>query len=202
MSKRSNHYEAAFEAYLRLRRTPYVAIDESRLGNYESKLAKMRNKIRAALADIVNDKSVGVLRVDTERCLIEIAKPVGVIGALSTSTHPEATPVVKAINAVKGRNAIVVAPHPRGKRTNALVCGLMRAAIEKMGAPPDLVIPIEEPTMEGTTELMRRCDRILATGGAPMVKAAYSSGTPALGVGVGNAVITVDDTADLADAAE
>ena len=179
-----------------------LAIDESRLGNYESKLAKMRNKIRAALADIVNDKSVGVLRVDTERCLIEIAKPVGVIGALSTSTHPEATPVVKAINAVKGRNAIVVAPHPRGKRTNALVCGLMRAAIEKMGAPPDLVIPIEEPTMEGTTELMRRCDRILATGGAPMVKAAYSSGTPALGVGVGNAVITVDDTADLADAAE
>lgn len=179
-----------------------LAIEESRLGNYESKLAKIANKTRAALADIINDRSVGVINEDKARNLIEIAKPVGVIGALSTSTHPEATPVVKAINAVKGRNAIVVAPHPRGKQTNALVCGLMRAALVKMGAPADLVIPVEEPTLEGTTELMRRCDRILATGGAPMVKAAYSSGTPALGVGVGNAVITVDDTADLAEAAE
>ena len=179
-----------------------LAIDESRLGNYESKLAKMANKTRAALADIINDRSVGVINVDETRNIIEIAKPVGVIGALSTSTHPEATPVVKAINAVKGRNAIIIAPHPRGKKTNALVCSLMRAAIEKMGAPADLVIAIEEPTLEGTTELMRRCDRILATGGAPMVKAAYSSGTPALGVGVGNAAITVDDTADLAEAAD
>ncbi|MBM3778252.1 MAG: aldehyde dehydrogenase family protein [Acidimicrobiia bacterium] len=179
-----------------------LAVDETRLGNYESKLAKMANKTRAALADIIHDRSVGVIHVDEARQIIEIAKPVGVIGALSTSTHPEATPVVKAINAVKGRNAIIVAPHPRAKGTNKVVCDLMRAAIEKMGAPADLVIAIEEPTLELTTELMRQCDRILATGGAPMVRAAYSSGTPALGVGVGNAVITVDDTANLADAAE
>ena len=124
------------------------------------------------------------------------------IGALSPSTNPEATPVIKAIAAVKGRNSIIVAPHPRAKRTNKLICDLMRAAIVKMGAPADLVIGIDEPTVEKTNELMRQCDRILATGGAAMVTAAYSSGTPALGVGAGNAVITVDETADLDDAAE
>ena len=178
------------------------ALAETRFGNYESKLTKMANKTRAALADVINDKSVGVISVDEDRNLIEIAKPVGVIGALSTSTHPEATPVIKAINAVKGRNSIIVAPHPRAKKTNKMVCDLMRAAIEKMKAPADLVIAIEEPTLEKTLALMRQCDRVLATGGAAMVKAAYSSGTPALGVGVGNAVITVDDTADLKEAAD
>jgi len=115
---------------------------------------------------------------------------------------PEATPVIKAISAVKGRNSIIVAPHPRAKLTNKFICDLMREAIVKMGAPADLVIPIETPSVEKTTELMRQCDRVLATGGGAMVTAAYSSGTPALGVGVGNAVITVDNTADLDDAAE
>ena len=110
--------------------------------------------------------------------------------------------VIKAISAVKGRNSIIVAPHPRAKLTNKLICDLMREAIVKMGAPADLVLSIDIPSVEKTNELMRQCDRVLATGGTPMVKAAYSSGTPALGVGVGNAVITVDDTADLDDAAE
>jgi sulfoacetaldehyde dehydrogenase len=124
-----------------------------------------------------------------------------VIGALSPSTNPEATPVIKAISAVKGRNSIIICPHPRAKFVNAKICNLMRDALVKMGAPADLVIPIEQPSVEKTNEVMKQCDRILATGGTPMVKAAYSSGTPALGVGVGNAVITVDDTADLDDAA-
>jgi sulfoacetaldehyde dehydrogenase len=109
--------------------------------------------------------------------------------------------VIKAIHAVKGRNSIIVAPHPRAKLTNKKICDLMRAAIEQMGAPADLVIAIEIPSLETTNELMQQCDRVLATGGGAMVTAAYSSGTPALGVGVGNAVITVDDTADLDDAA-
>ena len=152
--------------------------------------------------DIIDDKSVGILEEDTERNIVKIAKPVGVIGALSPSTNPEATPVIKGINAVKGRNAIIVAPHPRAKLTNKLIIDRMRAAIKKMGAPEDLVQAIEIPSLEKTEELMKQCDMILATGGPAMVKAAYSSGTPALGVGAGNAVITVDDTADLDDAAE
>ena len=152
--------------------------------------------------DIIDDKSVGVIEEDAERNLVKIAKPVGVIGALAPSTNPEATPVIKAICAVKGRNSIIICPHPRAKISNRIICDHMRAALVRLGAPADLVIPIETPSVEKTNEVMRQCDRVLATGGGPMVHAAYSSGTPALGVGVGNAVITVDDTADLDDAAE
>ncbi len=177
-------------------------VEETQLGNYDGKYLKIFRKTRATLMDIIDDQSVGVIEEDKARNLIKIAKPVGVIGALSPSTNPEATPVIKAISAVKGRNSIIVAPHPRAKLTNKLICDLMREAIVKMGAPADLVIGIDTPTVEKTNELMRQCDRILATGGAAMVTAAYSSGTPALGVGAGNAVITVDETADLDDAAE
>lgn len=176
-------------------------VEETQLGNYEGKYLKIFRKTRAALMDILPDRSVGVIEEYPEREIVVIAKPVGVIGALSPSTNPEATPVIKAINAVKGRNAIVIAPHPRAKLTNKLVCDKMRAALTAMGAPADLVISIDTPTLEKTNELMRQCDRILATGGGAMVKAAYSSGTPALGVGAGNAVITVDESADLDDAA-
>lgn len=179
-----------------------LTVDETRLGNYDGKFLKISRKTRAALMDIIDDKSVGVIEEYPEREIVVIAKPVGVIGALSPSTNPEATPVIKSINAVKGRNAIIIAPHPRAKLTNKAVCDRMREALEKMGAPADLVISIDTPTLDKTNELMRQCDRILATGGGAMVKAAYSSGTPALGVGAGNAVITVDDTADLDDAAE
>ncbi len=177
-------------------------VDESQLGNYEGKFMKISRKTRAALMDIIDDKSVGVIEELPERNIVKIAKPVGVIGALSPSTNPEATPVIKSICAVKGRNSIIIAPHPRAKVTNAIICNKMREALVKLGAPADLVIPIETPSVEKTNEVMKQCDRVLATGGNPMVLAAYSSGTPALGVGVGNAVITVDDTANLDDAAE
>lgn len=177
-------------------------IDETQLGNYAGKFLKLSVKTRAALMDILPDRSVGVIEEDLERNIIKIAKPVGVIGALSPSTNPEATPVIKAINAVKGRNAIIVAPHPRAKVTNKEIIDRMRAALKKMGAPEDLVIGIDTPSLESTNELMKQCDLILATGGPAMVSAAYSSGTPALGVGAGNAVITVDETANLDEAAE
>ena len=177
-------------------------VDETQLGNYEGKFLKIQRKTRATLADIINDKSVGVIEELPERNIKIIAKPLGVIGALAPSTNPEATPVIKAIHAVKGRNSIIIAPHPRAKLTNKKICDLMRAALKKMGAPEDLVIGIETPSLDTTNELMRQCDRVLATGGGAMVTAAYSSGTPALGVGVGNAVITVDNTADLDTAAE
>jgi len=177
-------------------------VDETQLGNYAGKFLKIQRKTRATLMDIIDDKSVGILEEDPVRAIIKIAKPMGVIGALSPSTNPEATPVIKAIHAVKGRNAIIVAPHPRAKLTNKKICDLMRDALTKLGAPADLVLAIEVPSLDLTNELMAQCDRVLATGGGAMVTAAYSSGTPALGVGVGNAVITVDETANLDDAAE
>ena len=177
-------------------------VDETRLGNYDGKYLKIFRKTRATLLDIISDKSVGVIEEDYARGLVKIAKPVGVIGALAPSTNPEATPVIKAISAIKGRNSIVIAPHPRAKLTNKLICENMRDALRALGAPEDLVLPIDSPSLIKTHELMAQCDRVLATGGTPMVLAAYSSGTPAIGVGVGNAVITVDETADLDDAAE
>tara|TARA_B110000503_G_C7151767_1_gene415536 strand:- start:750 stop:2144 length:1395 start_codon:yes stop_codon:yes gene_type:complete len=177
-------------------------LEETQLGNYEGKYLKIHRKTRATLMDIINDKSVGVIEELPERNIVKIAKPVGVIGALSPSTNPEATPVIKGIAAVKGRNSIIVAPHPRAKLTNKKICDYMREALELCGAPADLVLYIEIPSLDLTNELMAQCDRILATGGGPMVRAAYSSGTPALGVGVGNACITVDDTANLDEAAE
>lgn len=177
-------------------------VEETQLGNYDGKYLKIFRKTRATLMDIIDDKSVGIIEEMPERNIVRIAKPMGVIGALSPSTNPEATPVIKAISAVKGRNSIIIAPHPRAKLTNKMICDLMRDAIVKMGAPADLVLSIDIPSVNKTNELMKQCDRVLATGGGAMVHAAYSSGTPALGVGVGNAVITVDDTADLDDAAE
>ena len=177
-------------------------VEETALGNYDGKYLKIFRKTRATLVDIIDDKSVGVIEEDTERNIVKIAKPVGVIGALTPCTNPEATPVIKAISAVKGRNSIVIAPHPRSKQTNTMICNLMREACKACGAPEDLVIGIEQPSLELTDELMKQCDRVLATGGAAMVTAAYQSGTPALGVGAGNAVITVDDTANLDEAAE
>ena len=107
-------------------------VEETQLGNYEGKFKKISIKTRAALMDIIDDKSVGVIEEDPERNIVKIAKPVGVIGALSPSTNPEATPVIKSISAVKGRNSIIICPHPRAKITNKIICDLMRDALVKI----------------------------------------------------------------------
>ena len=130
-------------------------IEETELGNYDGKYLKIFRKTRATLMDIIDDKSVGVIEEDPVRNIVKIAKPVGVIGALSPSTNPEATPVIKAISAVKGRNSIIVCPHPRAKLTNKMICDKMRDALVKLGAPADLVIAIETPSVEKTNEVMK-----------------------------------------------
>lgn len=178
-----------------------LAAEESQLGNYDSKYAKLMVKIRGVLRDMQGEKSVGVIERDEKRGLIKIAKPVGVVGAIIPCTNPEATPVIKAMMGIKTRNAVIFAPHPRTKRTNTVIVNLMRETLKRYGAPEDLLIAIEKPTMEITDELMKQCDLIVATGGGGMVKAAYSSGTPAYGVGQGNSVVVVDETADMADTA-
>ena len=128
-------------------------VDETQLGNYDGKFLKIQRKTSATLLDIIHDKSVGIIEEYPERNIRVLAKPQGVIGALAPSTNPEATPVIKGIHAVKGRNSIIVAPHPRAKLTNKKICDLMRAALKKMGAPEDLVIGIETPSLETTNEL-------------------------------------------------
>jgi len=178
-----------------------LAIDESELGNYQGKYVKLQKKVRGNLRDMIGKKSVGIIEEDDEKGIIKIAKPVGVIGALVPCTNPEATPVIKAMNAIKGKNAIVFAPHPRTKKTNSKIVEVMRSALKKFDAPEDLLIAIDEPSLGLSEQLMSQCDLVVATGGSGMVKAAYSSGTPAYGVGAGNAVVVVDETADIKDAA-
>ena len=179
-----------------------LAVDESEFGNYQDKLTKIRNRIMGTLADMANVKTVGIVEEIPEKGLIKIAKPVGVVAALIPTTGPDATPPLKTLLAVKGRNAIIVAAHPRTQKTTALTVQYMREACEQVGAPSDLIQLIENPSLAKTQELMRLADIIVATGGEAMVKAAYSSGTPAYGVGVGNSVHVVDETADIEDAAK
>jgi len=183
------------------RRLAQVAVDEGGFGTYDDKLTKVRKRVLGGLADMRGVRTVGVVEEDVARGLVKIAKPVGVVAALIPTTGPDATPPLKAMFALKGRNAIIVAAHPRTQGTSETAVELMRAACEQAGAPADLVQIVPSPSIARTQELMRRCDLVVATGGAAMVRAAYSSGTPAYGVGVGNAVHVVDETADLEDAA-
>ena len=178
-----------------------LAVDEGHFGNHDDKVTKIRKRVLGALADMRSVRTVGVVETDPARGLVKIAKPVGVVAALIPTTGPDATPPLKTLFALKGRNAIVVAPHPRTKETTAAVVAHLREACTQVGAPADLVQMLPEPNISATQELMRQADLVVATGGAGMVKAAYSSGTPAYGVGVGNAVHVVDETADLDDAA-
>jgi sulfoacetaldehyde dehydrogenase len=178
-----------------------LAVENGGFGNVEDKITKIRKRVLGVLADMRGLRTVGVVEEDPGRGLVKLAKPVGVVAALIPTTGPDATPPVKTLFALKGRNAIVLAPHPRTVETTAAVVGFMREACEHLGAPADLVQMLAAPSVTSTQDLMRRADLVVATGGAGMVRAAYSSGTPAYGVGVGNAVHVVDETADLADAA-
>ena len=174
---------------------------ESGMGNVPDKLAKINNKVRGAFRDMKGRPSVGVVARDEQKGLLKIAKPMGVVGAVIPVTNSEATPCLKALFALKTRNAIVMAPHPRTVKTNAMVVDRARAVLKACGWPEDLVINVDNVTLDATRELMRQCDIVLATGGEAMVRAAYMSGTPSQGVGAGNAVSIVDETADLKAAA-
>lgn len=176
-------------------------LEETRMGTYDSKLGKLYKKVRGVISDINPQKTVGVVEEDKEKGIRRIAKPIGVIGSLIPTTQPELCPATQGVLAVKSRNAIIFSPHPRSQRTTHLVVEVMREVLKKYGAPEDLLICAEHPTMEMSKEIMEQTDLVIATGGAGMVKAAYSSGTPAYGVGVGNAVVVVDETADLNEAA-
>jgi sulfoacetaldehyde dehydrogenase len=179
-----------------------LAVDEAGFGNYADKVTKIQRRVLGVLSDLRTTPTVGVVEENPARGLVKIAKPVGVVAALIPTTGPDATPPVKALWALAGRNAVVFAAHPRSKQTTDAVVAYMRAACEQVGAPADLIQSLPEAKIEHTQELMRRADLIVATGGAGMVKAAYSSGTPAFGVGVGNCVHVVDETGDVVDAAD
>lgn len=178
-------------------------VEESGMGDVEDKIAKIWNKTIGHYREMKDEKSVGLIEFDKEKNVSKYAKPMGVIGALAPVTNAENTAVVKPMNAIKGRNSIILAPHPKAAHVNEFVIDYLRKVLKKFGAPEDLIIGIEPEyvSIDCSGELMKQCDFILATGGAGLVKAAYSSGTPAIGVGTGNDAIYVDGTTDLEEVA-
>jgi len=179
-----------------------LAIKETKMGIYADKLLKHRKKTLGTLRDLQKVKTVGVIETDETKGLIKIAKPVGVVAAVTPITNPSSTPACNGLSILKTRNACIISAHPSARETVEFTVNLMRAGLEKAGAPADLMQLVAESTKEKTQELMAAADLVVATGSGALVKAAYSSGTPAYGVGAGNAVIIVDETADIADAAK
>jgi sulfoacetaldehyde dehydrogenase len=180
-----------------------MAVRDSGLGNVADKLVKNRRKTMGLLRDLQGAKSVGVIAEYPEKGIVEIARPVGVVAAITPSTNPAATPANKIINALKGRNAIILAPSPKGHSTALQLLEYVHAELDRIGAPRDLVQLLPAPITKGLThELMRQSDLVAATGSQANIRASYSSGTPAIGVGAGNVVSIIDASAELADAAE
>jgi len=175
-----------------------MSVDESGMGSPEP---KRRAKVLGILRDALRQKSIGVIEEIPDQGIVKYAKPAGVIASLIPVTSPYVTPIGIAIYAIKCKDAVIFSPHPGSRKTTNETVRVMRAALRKAGAPEDLLQCVERPSIPLANELMRLCDLTIATGGPAMVKAAYSSGKPAYGVGAGNATMVIDDTADVVEAA-
>lgn len=178
------------------------AVEETRMGVYEDKVAKNRGKSKGIWYDLKGKKSMGLVEVDPVTELQTYFKPVGVVCGVTPTTNPIVTPMSKTMFALKCKNAIIIAPHPRSKGCSAHTIDLINEELKKLGAPENLVQIIREPSIDATQELMRSCDVVLATGGPAMVKSAYSSGKPSYGVGAGNVQVIMDRGIDFDKAAK
>jgi acetaldehyde dehydrogenase (acetylating) len=176
-----------------------MAVEETGFGNVADKTVKnlfAANDVYNAIKDM---KTVGIVRRDEQNRVWEVAHPVGVVAGIVPSTNPTSTAIFKSLIAVKARNAIVFSPHPSAAKCTAEAARIMQEAAERAGAPKGLISCIKQPTLPATNELMRHklTDLILATGGPGMVRAAYSSGKPAYGVGPGNVPVYIHESADI-----
>lgn len=178
-----------------------LAVETTGLGNIADKVRKNKRKTIGTLRDLLRLPSVGVVDTATEQGIVKIAKPVGVVASMTPSTNPAATPINNAMMAVNGANAIIFAPSPAGWATTARVVEFARTALRSIGGPEDLVQVLPQPVSRDLTgALMQAADLVIATGAQENVRAAYRSGTPAIGVGAGNVPVIIDSSADLADA--
>ncbi len=175
-----------------------MSVDESGLGSREP---KRRSKVLGILRDALRQKSMGIIEELPEKGIVKYAKPAGAICSLIPVTSPYITPIGIAIYAIKCKDAVIFSPHPSSRVTTFETVRLMRAALQELGVPPDVLQCVEQPSIPLANELMSICDLTIATGGPAMVKAAYGSGKPAYGVGAGNATMVVDETADINEAA-
>ncbi|WP_099867541.1 acylating sulfoacetaldehyde dehydrogenase [Pararhizobium haloflavum] len=185
------------------RRLAELAVEDTGLGNVDSKIIKNTRKTFGTLRDLMRAKTVGVIDEQPERGLVLYGKPVGVVAAVCPSTNPAATPVNKAMMALKGGNAVIIAPSPAGYQTTADTVALMRAELAKAGHPEDLVQILPKPVNKAMTQaLLEMADLNVVTGSQNNVKRAMQSGTVSIGVGAGNAPVVIDSSADFDDAAE
>lgn len=177
-----------------------MGIKESGLGDPDSRMDK-RMKIRGVLRDALRQKSVGIIEEIPEKGIAKYGKPAGIVACIVPTTNPDLTPAGNAIYAIKARDVVIFSPHPRAKKTSFETVRLMRGALEREGAPADILQCLTKVNIPMSQALMARVDLVLATGGQPMVRAAYSSGTPAYGVGAGNSTMIIDETANIEEAA-
>jgi len=187
---------------VRNRELSELAVSTTGLGNVKDKITKNHRKTMGLLRDLKGARTVGVVQELPELGLVEIARPVGVVGAVVPSTNPAATPMNKTLNALKGRNAIILAPSPKGQEVCTRLIKYIHAELDRIGAPRDLVQQLPAPVNKATThQLMHQADLVVVTGSQNNVRSAYSSGGPAIGVGAGNVPVIIDSSADLAQAA-
>ena len=182
------------------RKLAQMAVADTGFGKEEDKVTKNLFAARTVYQFIKDQKTIGVIREDAEKKMLEVAIPVGVVAGLVPSTNPTSTTIFKALISVKAGNALVVSPHPSALNCIGETVRILNAAAVEAGGPDGLVTMMTLPTLGGTAELMKRSNMIIATGGSAMVKAAYSSGTPALGVGPGNVPAYIERTADIPNA--
>jgi sulfoacetaldehyde dehydrogenase len=175
-----------------------MSVDESGMGRREP---SRRGKVLGILRDALRQKSMGIIEEMPEKGIVKYAKPAGVICSLIPVTSPYITPIGIAIYALKCKDAVIFSPHPSSRKTTTEVVRLMREALKSLDVPEDVLQVVEQPSIPLANELMSICDLTIATGGPAMVKAAYSSGKPAYGVGAGNATMVIDETADITEAA-
>lgn len=168
------------------------AVEESGLGNVESKIAKQRGCAISHWSYLKDKKTVGIIDEDPINNVVTYAKAIGVIASITPSTNPTTTLCSNAMSALKCRNAVICSPHPKTKKVTTHGAKLMRNELKNLGAPENLIQVIEEPTLEATITLMSSVDASIATGGMAMVKSAYSSGKPSYGVGGGNVQVIID----------
>lgn len=174
-----------------------MAVEETGMGVVEDKVIKNHYAAEYIYNYYKDTKTCGVIEYDAAFGMKKVAEPIGIIGAVIPTTNPTSTAIFKALICLKTRNGIIISPHPRAKKSTIAAAKIVLEAAVKAGAPEDIIGWIDVPSLELTNELMKTSDTILATGGPGMVKAAYSSGKPALGVGAGNTPAIIDSTADI-----
>jgi len=179
-----------------------MAVDETEMGSFEDKILKNKSKARVIWNNLKNKKSRGVIGEDAESNLVYVAKPMGVVAAVTPVTNPIVTPMCNGMFALKTGNAVIFAAHPKAQKCAEYLSQEFMKIVKSHDGPDDLIQVVTGGSVEKTQELMQSADVVVATGGGAMVKSAYSSGKPSFGVGAGNVPVIIDRNIDLKEAVE